>query len=181
MSEQQANRMSFMFFWSKGKANKVCCCTLKTGSYIINIITLVLLCISLLSNKGNVSPVINYIVLAIRIIVQILFLVSVYKFNFSLSFIVWIIDTIFTYIFTVAVVILIILVAFYGGNVSAQGVSAGGVIIVTVIILLSALVLVLYLNYVIYSVSKTIGLNQRELLNGEESPTTVSDRNNNFI
>lgn len=160
MSESQAQRMSFLFCCGSGRADKVCCCTLRTGSYILSVIITLLYIFSLFGGSKNSSSnqTFNIIIIVIKILIQIMFIVSVCKLNFQLSYIVWIIDTIFTYITALGLVILMILLFSAG--------AAPSVVVIYTIFILLILVFVFYLNYIIYSVSKTIGLNKISELDG---------------
>lgn len=166
MSEQQANRMSFLFFCGSGKAKSVCCCTLRTGSYVLSVLSILIYLITLFSNNNKSSPIFSIVMAIIKLIIQIVFIISICKFNFQMSYFVWIVDTIFTYITIIGGILIAVLTIVAGGSV---GSSAAGVIAFVVVILILTLAIVIYLNYVIYSVSKTIGLNQKEELDGGAS------------
>lgn len=179
MSEAQAQRMSFLFCCGSGRASKVCCCTLRTGSYILSVIIILLYVASLVSqNKNSTNETLSIIMVVIKIIIQILFIVSVSTKNFQLSFIVWIIDSIFTYLTLIGLVVVTILFIHAGGQAGADSL---GVVITAVILLLLIMVVVLYLNYVIYSVSKIIGLNKTEELDGIMTSHTLNVSSDRMI
>jgi len=174
MTVQNANRMKFMFFLTSNKAVQVCCCSLKIGSFIFAIISILSSTAQIVQNENVDETYQNatMILCAIEILLSILFTISVISFNFCLAYFCWIIYTIYCYI---AIILFIISIILLFQNYQDSSFIAFGF---SIIIL--SLSIMLYFNYIIYSVAKTIGFGQKALLNGDFTATEIVGLNSSI-
>jgi len=170
MTVETANRMKFMFCCTSDKAVQICCCSLKMGSYIFMILTIIGAISQITSNTDPSLKTGSIIVGVINLALSLLFLISIIKFNFQLAYFCWIAYTIFTYIYTVGIIILIILTFNY---------IVSQYLFIIILVLVFTLLIMLYFNYIIYSVSKTIGYGQRALFDGDITATEIIGVNSN--
>jgi len=158
MTVETANRMKYMFLFTIDKAVKICCCSLKIGSYIFMILNLSL-SLSLLNADSDESVKTGVLLVGIMNLgLSVSYLISMIKFNFQFAYFCWMVYTFFTYIYSLGITFMII---FLLNNVA----HPSNLILITPALAINVLIM-LYFNYIIYSVTKTIGLGQRALLDG---------------
>jgi len=172
MSETSANRIRFLFFCLIQKAAQVYCCSLKMGSYILTIL-IFLIKIFLFFIKNKISSNEFYIAhFCVCLIIFVLFIISIAKFDYNIANFVWILDTIIFY-FNVIYYTSVMSTLFKYGYKTGDKIDL--ILIIYGVCLTFALIISLYFNYIVYSVTKTIGLKEFSVLDLDDPEITSQE------
>ena len=167
MSKHNVNSMRFYFCTWSGHLPQVCCCSLQIASYIMSAISIALSLIEYL-NAEEKTKTISMISLIFNSILLAIYIYAITAKKFSLSYIIWIVITIFDIVlFGICIIGLSIILS-------------QPYLVIKKTLLISSLIIsalfTIFLNLVIYSTVKSLGI-QQETLSTDQSIRMTQELN----